>query len=188
MRNSPEKFPIQRSCKGYQINFCYNTQCANYSVPPKFPNPRDLGKMVRDLGNYRIKPNDDGSLLIECEKCRTSTTTYSNKGIVQEAERLRAIYQLHVPSCPNTGLREDKRKDIPNGLRYEKYTKTVRGVEKRGTRLKKPCPNQHKDILSYPDNYWLDSKNTKKLKNTKGLPKIVFPDSNGKYHHLREAV
>ncbi|WP_371376272.1 exonuclease domain-containing protein [Thalassotalea aquiviva] len=188
VRKDPEKFPIQRAYKGYQINFCYNTQCENYGVPPKFPDPHDLGKESTDLGNYRIKPGEDGALLIECKTCLTSTTTYSNKGIVQEVERLRSIYQLNVPSCPNTGLREDKRKGIPDGLRYETYTKTVRGVEKTRTRLKKPCPNQHKDILSHSDNYWLDSKNTKKLKNIKGLTKIVFPDSDGKYHHLREVV
>jgi DNA polymerase III epsilon subunit len=188
VKTKPEPFPFSRAYKGYQLNYCYNTQCENYGVPPKFPNPRNLGKHSKDLGNYKIISSQDDTLLLHCKLCKTSTTTFSNKGIVQEVERLQTIYHLKVPSCPNTALHEDKRKGIPDGRRFTTNIKKVRGVEKTFTKLKPPCPNHDKDILGRPDLYWLDSKNTKKIKNAKGLPKIVFPDSDGKYHHLREAV
>lgn len=64
----------------------------------------------------------------------------------------------------------------------------VHGKELSLTRLKPSCGNVGKSILEHPELYWLDSKNTKKLQNTKGLPKIVYPDSKGKYHNIREAV
>lgn len=186
-RAKPEQFPLPRAYDDYQLNFCQNTRCANYGVPPKFPNPQDLGKNSRTLDNYKLS-EPTGRLTLTCKLCNTACVTVSNKGLMEEIKRMQSIYRLKVPSCPNTGLREDKRKGIPNGLRYEKIVKTVRGVEKTFEKLKKPCPNQHKDILSHPDLYSLDSKNTKKLKNIKGLPKIIYPDASGKYHVPRVAV
>ncbi|MDE3272461.1 exonuclease domain-containing protein [Pseudoalteromonas sp. G4] len=186
-RAQPEKFPLPRAYEGYQLNFCQNTRCANYGVPPKFPDPQNLGKKARSLENYVIGEPKNG-LQLTCKQCKTSSKIVSNKGIVQEIKRLQSIYQLKVPSCPNTGLREDKRKGIPDGQKYETVVKKVRGVEKTFTKLKKPCPNQDKDILSHPDEYWLDGQNKKKLKNVKGLPKVSYPDANGRYHVPRDAA
>ncbi len=191
-RSAPEKFPLPRAYEGYQINYCKNPKCSNYGIPPKFPNPTKLGKSTKILGDYKISSAPSNKTerrqMLHCKICNTASLIFSNKSIVQEVKRLQSIYQLNVPCCPNTGLLPDKRNGIPDGRRYKKIIKKVRGKEITLSRLQTACTNIDKNILEYPDNYWLDSKNKKKLKNVKGLPKIIFPDASGKYHDLKEAV
>lgn len=191
-KNKPEQFPLPRAYESYQINFCKNPKCDNYGKPPKFPKPIDKTKFSNNLGDYEVRiitlKKSDSRKILYCKLCKSSSITFSNKSIVDEIKRLKSIYRLRIPCCPNTGLNQNKRKDIPDGKRYTKIIKKVRGKERTYTKLKPACINQDKNILEYHDLYWLDSKNTKKLQNTKGLPKIVYPDNNGKYHHLREAV
>lgn len=191
-RSTPEKFPLPRAYENYQINFCKNPRCANYGKPPKFPEPIDKDKFTNNLGDYEVKvvrlKRSDSRKMLFCKLCNSSSIVFSNKSLVQEIKRLKSIYRLQAPSCPNTALHPDKRKGIPDGRRYEQIVKKVRGKELPLKRLKPPCENVGKSILKHPDLYWLDSKNSKKLQNTKGLPKIVYPDSKGKYHNIREAV
>ena len=191
-RTTPEKFPLPRAYENYQINFCKNPRCANYGKPPKFPEPIDKDKFTNNLGDYEVKvirlKSSDSRKILFCKLCNSSSIVFSNKSLVQEIKRLKSIYRLQAPSCPNTSLHPDKKKGIPDGRRYEQIVKKVRGKELSLTRLKPPCENVGKSILEHPNLYWLDSKNTKKLQNTKGLPKIVYPDSKGKYHNIRETV
>ena len=191
-RTKPEKFPLSKSYEGYQINYCKSPQCANYGVSPRFPKPITDGEYDTDLGNYKlsiIRPKRSQAIqLLTCKICNTGTLVFSNKAIVQEVKRLNSLYTLDIPSCSNTGLLPNKRKNIPDGRRYEKITKTMRGKEKEFTKLKPACPHQDKNIIEYSDLYWLDSKNTKKIKNVKGLPKVIYPDALGKYQNSKEAV
>ena len=185
-RAVPEKFPLPKTYEGLQTNFCKNPKCKNYGIPPKFPDPLDKSKFSNNLGSYKVKivkpKGEPPRKFLHCDLCGSGSSTFSNKSIVQESNRLKSIYKLELPSCPNTALEPDKRKGIPDGRRYETITKKIYGKEKQLSRLKKACPNHDKNILENPDLYWLDSKNTKKLTNTKGLPKILYPDRDGKYH------
>lgn len=189
-----EKFPFPRAYKGYQINFCKNPTCKNYGVPPSAPKKKSNGDFSKDIGAYKVqvtrsKRNGKQTVkLLTCKLCNSASTLFSNKGIIQEVERLQSIYKLEVPRCPNTALYPDKRKGIADGRRYEKIRKKVRNKTIKLTKLKSPCSNHEFDILAFPDNYWLDSKNIKKARNTKGLPKIVHPDVSGKYHNINELV
>lgn len=190
----PEKFPFPRSYKGYQINFCKNPSCKNYGVPPSPPKIKANGEYSKDIGEYKLqvsrneqRDNEHRKVLI-CKLCKSASTTYSNKGIVQELERLQSIYKLSVPSCPNTSLPPNNRKGIHDGRRYEKILKKVRNKTIEISKLKPACSNHELDILDNPDNYWLDSKNKSKVKNSKGLPKILHPDISGKYHSINELV
>ncbi len=112
--------------------------------------------------------------ILFCKLCKSSSIVFSNKSFVQESNRLKSIYSLDILSCPNTALKPDKRKGIPDGRRYETITKKIYGKEKQLSRLKKACPNHEKNLLEHSHLYWLDSKNTKKLTNTKGLPKKSY--------------
>ena len=49
----------------------------------------------------------------------------------------------------------------PLSRRYEKILKKVRNKTIELSKLKPACSNYNFDILVYPDNYWLDSKNKK---------------------------
>ncbi|MFT4804615.1 MAG: DNA polymerase III epsilon subunit [Psychroserpens sp.] len=191
-RSKPEKFPLPRAYEGYQINYCKNPKCSNYGIPPKFPNPMKIGKSTKTLGDYKISlaPSNktERKQMLHCKICNSASLIFSNKSIIQEVKRLQSIYQLKVPCCPNTGQLPNKRTGTPDGRRYKKIVKKIRGKEIELVKLKPTCENMGRNILEYPDNYWLDSKNTKKLTNVKGLPKIIFPDADGKYHDLKEAV
>lgn len=190
----PEKFPFPRSYKGYQINYCKNPHCKNYGIPPSAPKKKSNGEYSKDIGKYKVqvtRSKRKGKATVKvltCKLCKSASTLFSNKGIVQEVERLQSIYKLSVPSCPNTALLPNKRKGVPDGRRYEKILKKVRDKTIELSKLKPACSNHNFDILAYPDNYWLDSKNKKRAKNSKGLPKIIHPDSSGKYHGINELV
>jgi DNA polymerase III epsilon subunit len=190
----PEKFPFPRAYKGYQINYCKNPNCQNYGIPPMAPKKKDNGEYKKGIGAYKIqviRSQRKGKATVKiltCKLCKSASTLLSNKGIVQEVERLKSIYRLNVLSCPNTALAPNKRKGIPDGRRYEKILKKVRYKAVEFTRLKPTCTNNDFDFLGYPDNYWLDSKNKKKARNSKGLPKIIHPDASGRYHGVHELV
>lgn len=126
-RSAPEKFPYPRAYENYQINFCKNPRCANYGKPPKFPEPIDKNKFSNNLGDYEIrivrpKKSDDRKVIF-CKLCNSSSIAFSNKSLVHEIKRLKSIYRLQAPSCPNTALHPDKRKGIPDGRRYERIVK-----------------------------------------------------------------
>lgn len=190
----PQKFPFPRAYKSYQINYCKNPRCPNYGVPPTAPKKKANGEYKKDIGSYKVsvtrsKRKDKVTVkTLTCKLCKSACTLFSNKGIVQEVERLQSIYRLNALSCPNTALLPNKRKGIPDGRRYKKILKKVRNKTIELKKLKPACSNNDFDILSYPDKYWLDSKNKKRVKNSKGLPKIIHPDSSGKYHGINELV
>ncbi|RLV58717.1 hypothetical protein D5018_15775 [Parashewanella curva] len=188
-RREREKFPFPRAYKDQQYNFCKNTKCKNFGVPPTFPKKDKNGKYSNDIGDYRVqiyrskKNSNKNAKVLVCKLCKTASYLYSNKSIVQETERLKSIYELKIPSCPNTALKPNISKGIPDGRRYKKIQKKIKGNLKTFNRLKAACSNVKQDIINYSDSYWLDSKSVKKIKNSKGLPKISHPDSTGKYHN-----
>lgn len=184
-RRINEKFPIPKAHQGVQLNFCKNPTCKNYGKPPQQPKLKPNGEYTSIGGDYRLqikrRPNRPSSLVLSCNICKYVSNVISNKAVFQETERLSKQFYLIDPSCPNTGKEENKRNGTPEGRRYQKVVKTVRGKERTFTRLKPACENHNHGILDRPDLYWFDSKNHKSITINKNLPQIVHPTNDGKH-------
>lgn len=189
-RRVSEKFPFPKAYQGVQLNFCKNPACKNYGKPPEQPKVKPNGEYTSIGGDYRLqvkrRPNRPSSLILSCSLCKYVTNVISNKAVFQETERLAKQFKLIDPSCPNTATPENKRNGIPEGRRYQKIVKMVRGKECTFSRLRPSCDNHNHGILDRPDLYWLDSKNRKTVTIKQNIPDIVHPTSDGNHKHKSE--
>lgn len=186
-RNKPEKFSFPRAYNGVQVNFCKNTSCTNYGVPPQHSKKNKKGKYAKVTGGYKIQTKSYSNvkrMSLVCTVCGASSMLISNKALVQESNRLRANAKFIEPSCLNSGLEQNTRQGIPEGRRYKKIQKTVNRKLIEISKLLPPCGNHGKGILSHPDLYWLDSKNIKEVELRTDLPQIHQINSNTGHIHL----
>lgn len=186
-----EKFPFPKTYKGLQLNFCKNPLCKNYGVPPEQPKLKSKGEYTKTGGKYALqmkrRENKPTSLILRCKLCNYSTTVIGNKSVYQETKRLKDIYQLIDPSCPNSGQEENKRKGIPEGRRYKLITKRSRGKERKLHKLLPACEHNGYGILEKPELYWLDSQNRKSVDVKEDIPQIVHPDQDGN-HKIKDEL
>ena len=186
-RNKPEKFSFPRAYNGVQVNFCKNTKCKNYGVPPQHSKKNKKDKYIKISGGYKIQPKTNikvKSMSLVCTICGSASRLMSNKAFVQESDRLKTNAKLIEPSCLNSGLDKNDRKGTPDGRRYKKIKKTVNRKIIELNKLLPPCDNHGRGILSNPDLYWLDSKNIKEVELRTDLPQMHQIDNNTGHIHL----
>lgn len=94
----PAYVRIPEPYDGLQFNFCKNTTCANFGIPAEQDSTR--GRFA--VNTYIIIGGAKGYPLLRCNTCREHFPIKSNKGIVEELERMRREGSAKAaPSCPN---------------------------------------------------------------------------------------
>jgi DNA polymerase III epsilon subunit len=186
-----ERFPFPKVHSGLQLNFCKNPICQNYGKPPKHSKLKPNGEYTGIGGDYRLqikrRSHSPANMILICKLCKYASNVISNKAVFQEKERLSNIFKLVEPSCPNTGMAENKRKGFAEGRRYKKIVKSVRGKERTYTKLLPACEHHNHSILERPDLYWLDSQNKKIVELKENIPHIIHPDHNGS-HKIKDEL
>ncbi len=97
MATKKTRIPVEFN--GLQVNFCKNPQCSNFGVPASNESQKKKG-VKRD--KYTLNSGGNKRIRLICHECGELIPVKSNKGIVEEKERVsRYLKPLKEPSCPN---------------------------------------------------------------------------------------
>jgi transposase-like protein len=92
---------IPHAFDGIQLNFCKSPGCANYGKPPE-PVATKGAAAQTTPNSYTVAGADKGLPVAMCNACKESFPLKSNKGIVEERNRLRPRPKSEA-SCPYDG-------------------------------------------------------------------------------------
>ncbi|MDP5212383.1 exonuclease domain-containing protein [Pseudoalteromonas tunicata] len=90
----PKAFKPKKTNETVQVNFCKNSECANFGVPAKNPVYKNYKtrELKRGLVNdYKLTLAKDGTNQLTCKFCGQSTTLVHNRCFTLEADRVKAI-------------------------------------------------------------------------------------------------
>jgi len=91
-----------------QLNSCSNIACSNYGIEATNPKIKDYPTKVPALKtldhNYNLSHNKkSNTLVLTCQKCKSSTIVFNNKSIEEEYLGISGYYEelKETPSCKN---------------------------------------------------------------------------------------
>lgn len=90
----PKAYKDTNSSEMLQLNFCKNSECANFGVPAKNPTYKNYKtkELKRGLGNdYKLTRSKNGVHQLTCTLCDHSTTLVHNRCYSLESKRIENI-------------------------------------------------------------------------------------------------
>lgn len=129
--------------KELQYNYCKNPKCVNYGIPAEQTSTRGRGAKNR----YTVIGTGRNASTLKCNACGEHPTIKSNKGIVEEIERISAYLNKTELTCPNEACENHH---VPHGTKkaYRSFGVAKSGaVRHQCTKCKKtfsiPKPTQY---------------------------------------------
>lgn len=119
------KLRIPREYNGIQINFCKNPECDNYGIPALVS-----GKFQRGLKDrYNLVGGGKGFPVLHCLSCNEYIPIKSNQGIGEELERMEAVLNTSIQSCPDKEC-SNHTVSITTPKAYQSFGKTKSGSDR----------------------------------------------------------
>jgi transposase-like protein len=112
-----------------QVNFCRNSRCTNFGVPPKLTVKK--GRNSQDRDGYRLVGGRKITTLkqsMTCLLCNESFTVQSNRAIVEERDRLLAPFlTVSTAQCPRAACESRLLNVVDHPKAYIRFGSTHSG-------------------------------------------------------------
>jgi len=117
---------IPHEHNGIQINFCKNPECENYGIPAEVSGNF---KLKDNKDRYRLSAAGKGFPVLHCKICEESIPIKSNQGISEELERMQAVLDTFIQSCPDSEC-INHTVSITTPKAYQSFGKTKSGSDR----------------------------------------------------------